>query len=145
MTIDRTPPPQRPPARRGHVAPALEVDHVSAAYGPYRALFDITFSVPAGGITALLGSNGAGKSTVARVVSGLMPSTEGSIRIGGTDVTGTPPTGSPGRAWPTCPRAGASSPTSPSRRTSSWPSASGWDEDDARGAGPGLRGLPDTG
>jgi branched-chain amino acid transport system ATP-binding protein len=64
------------------------VDHVSAAYGPYRALFDISFAVPAGGITALLGSNGAGKSTVARVVSGLMPSTSGTIRAGGKDVTG---------------------------------------------------------
>lgn len=72
------------------MAPALEVDHVSAAYGPYRALFDVSFSVPAGGVTALLGSNGAGKSTVARVVSGLMPSTEGTIRISGKDVTGDP-------------------------------------------------------
>ena len=50
--------------------PALEVDHVSASYGPYRALFDVTFSVPGGGVTALIGSNGAGKSTVARVVTG---------------------------------------------------------------------------
>jgi branched-chain amino acid transport system ATP-binding protein len=68
--------------------PALQVDHVSAAYGPYRALFDVTFTVPAGSITALLGSNGAGKSTVARVVSGLVPSTEGAIRLGGRDITG---------------------------------------------------------
>jgi branched-chain amino acid transport system ATP-binding protein len=68
--------------------PALEVDHVSAAYGPYRALFDISFTVPTGGVIALLGSNGAGKSTVARVVSGLMPSTAGTIRMAGADVTG---------------------------------------------------------
>lgn len=70
--------------------PALEVDHISAAYGPYRALFDVTFTVPAGSITALLGSNGAGKSTVARVVSGLLPSTHGAIRLSGHDVTGQP-------------------------------------------------------
>jgi branched-chain amino acid transport system ATP-binding protein len=70
--------------------PALDVDHVSAAYGPYRALFDISFSVGAGSITALLGSNGAGKSTVARVVSGLVPTTAGSIRVSGRDVTGQP-------------------------------------------------------
>jgi branched-chain amino acid transport system ATP-binding protein len=70
--------------------PALEVDHVSAAYGPYRALFDVTLGVAAGGVTALLGSNGAGKSTVARVISGLMPSTSGAIRMGGKDVTGQP-------------------------------------------------------
>ncbi len=50
---------------------------VSAAYGPYRALFDVSFAVPAGGITALIGSNGAGKSTVARVVTGLLPSSVG--------------------------------------------------------------------
>ncbi|HVB94289.1 MAG TPA: ABC transporter ATP-binding protein [Acidimicrobiales bacterium] len=68
--------------------PALEVDHVSAAYGPYRALFDVAFTVPAGSVTALLGSNGAGKSTVARVVSGLLPSTSGTIRLGGRDITG---------------------------------------------------------
>jgi branched-chain amino acid transport system ATP-binding protein len=69
-------------------APALQVEHVSAAYGPYRALFDVTFAVPAGGIAALIGSNGAGKSTVARVVTGLLASTEGTVRVGGTDVTG---------------------------------------------------------
>ena len=70
--------------------PALEVDHVSAAYGPYRALFDVSFTVPAAGITALLGSNGAGKSTVARVVTGLLPSSAGSIRLSGADITGQP-------------------------------------------------------
>jgi len=70
--------------------PALEVDHISAAYGPYRALFDVTFTVPARSITALLGSNGAGKSTVARVVSGLLPSTHGAIRLSGHEVTGQP-------------------------------------------------------
>jgi branched-chain amino acid transport system ATP-binding protein len=70
--------------------PALEVDRVSASYGPYRALFDVSFTVASGGVTALLGSNGAGKSTVARVVSGLLPSTSGAIRIGGRDVTGKP-------------------------------------------------------
>ena len=43
----------------------LVLQHVSAAYGPYRALFDVSFRVPAGGIVALVGSNGAGKSTVA--------------------------------------------------------------------------------
>ena len=70
--------------------PALAVDHVSAAYGPYRALFDVTFAVPAAGVTALIGSNGAGKSTVARVVTGLLASTQGTIRLGGQDVTGLP-------------------------------------------------------
>lgn len=75
---------------RGAGAPALEVHQVDAAYGPYRALFGVSFVVPAGGVVALLGSNGAGKSTVARVVSGLVPSTSGRILIGGRDVTGLP-------------------------------------------------------
>jgi len=76
------------PPRSG--APALEVDHVSASYGPYRALFDVTFSVPESGVTALIGSNGAGKSTVSRVVTGLLASTTGTIRLSGKDVTGLP-------------------------------------------------------
>lgn len=70
--------------------PALELEGVSAAYGPYRALFDVSFTVPAGGVVALLGANGAGKSTVARVVSGLVATTHGRVRIAGQDVTGRP-------------------------------------------------------
>jgi branched-chain amino acid transport system ATP-binding protein len=80
------------PAAPGTVqaATALEVDHVSASYGPYRALFDVSFTVPSGGVTALIGSNGAGKSTVSRVVTGLLASTAGTIRLSGKDITGLP-------------------------------------------------------
>ena len=63
---------------------------MSAAYGPYRALFDVSFTVTHGGAVALLGSNGAGKSTVARVVTGLLAVTQGTLRIDGADVTGLP-------------------------------------------------------
>lgn len=70
--------------------PALELRNVSAAYGPYRALFDVSLEVPAGGVVALLGSNGAGKSTVARVASGLLPATAGSVWVAGREVTGQP-------------------------------------------------------
>jgi len=66
---------------------ALEFNHVSAAYGPYRALFDVSFRVPAGGVVALLGSNGAGKSTATRTASGLLPASGGSVKVAGTDVT----------------------------------------------------------
>jgi branched-chain amino acid transport system ATP-binding protein len=76
------------PPGTGPAPPALEVDHVSASYGPYRALFDVSFAVPSGGVTALIGSNGAGKSTVSRVVTGLLASTAGAIRLGGRDITG---------------------------------------------------------
>jgi branched-chain amino acid transport system ATP-binding protein len=74
----------------GAAPAALDLDRVSASYGPYRALFSVTFSVPARGVTALIGSNGAGKSTVSRVVTGLLASTEGSIHLNGRDVTGLP-------------------------------------------------------
>jgi branched-chain amino acid transport system ATP-binding protein len=66
---------------------ALGFQRVHAAYGPYRALFGVTFDVPKGGVKALLGSNGAGKSTVARVASGLIPVVSGAITVAGTDVT----------------------------------------------------------
>jgi len=71
-------------------APLLDLQDVCASYGSYRALFGITFKVPARSIVALLGSNGAGKSTVARVVSGLVPAGSGSVKFGGRDILGLP-------------------------------------------------------
>jgi branched-chain amino acid transport system ATP-binding protein len=71
-------------------ASRLELRQVSAGYGPYRALFDVSLEVPVGAIVALLGSNGAGKSTLARVASGLIRPTAGRIRVGGLDVTDQP-------------------------------------------------------
>jgi branched-chain amino acid transport system ATP-binding protein len=68
----------------------LSLENVCAAYGPYRALFDVTFRVPVRGVVALVGSNGAGKSTVARTVTGLVTATSGRISFDGRDVTGLP-------------------------------------------------------
>jgi branched-chain amino acid transport system ATP-binding protein len=68
----------------------LSLQNVSAAYGPYRALFDVSFRVPAGGVLALVGSNGAGKSTVARTVTGLVAATSGRVLFEDRDVTGLP-------------------------------------------------------
>jgi branched-chain amino acid transport system ATP-binding protein len=82
------------PARPTPPAPAdadvLVVNDVCAAYGPYRALFNVSFAVPAGGIVALVGSNGAGKSTVARTISGLVTASSGSITLEGRDITKMP-------------------------------------------------------
>jgi branched-chain amino acid transport system ATP-binding protein len=64
----------------------LELRDVSAGYGPFRAIFDVSFSVPERGVVALLGSNGAGKSTIARVVTGLVPVESGSLRFDGRDI-----------------------------------------------------------
>ncbi len=68
----------------------LSVQHVSAAYGPYRALFDVSFRVPDGGVVALVGSNGAGKSTVARTVTGLVTASVGQIFFAGREISRLP-------------------------------------------------------
>jgi branched-chain amino acid transport system ATP-binding protein len=65
----------------------LRLEQVCAGYGPYRALFDVSFRVPAGAVVALVGSNGAGKSTVARTASGLVVATSGRVLFCGEDVT----------------------------------------------------------
>jgi branched-chain amino acid transport system ATP-binding protein len=70
------------------MTPTLELRAASAAYGPFRALFDVTLSVAPGEAVALLGSNGAGKTTVARVASGLVALTSGSVLVDGKDLTG---------------------------------------------------------
>jgi branched-chain amino acid transport system ATP-binding protein len=75
------------PADGGNGA-VLELDHVCAAYGPFRALFDVSLTVPANTAVALVGPNGAGKTTLARVCSGLLAPTAGTVRLKGTDVTG---------------------------------------------------------
>jgi branched-chain amino acid transport system ATP-binding protein len=71
--------------------PVLELDGVDAAYGPFRALFDVSLAVPVGGAVALLGPNGSGKTTVARVASGLVAPTRGRLLVDGEDLSGRPP------------------------------------------------------
>ena len=71
-------------------APVLELDGVSAAYGPFRALFDVSLAVGERSVTALIGPNGAGKTTVARVCSGLLAPSEGRVLLDGEDITGLP-------------------------------------------------------
>ena len=51
----------RRPARPPTGTTSSPVRNVCAAYGPYRALFDVSFRVPEGGVVALVGSNGAGQ------------------------------------------------------------------------------------
>src|SRR5579863_809957 len=79
-----------PAATGGRRPILLDVRDVSASYGPYRALFSVSFSVNEGEAVALVGANGAGKSTVARVVSGLVPTTRGRILFDGKEVTNRP-------------------------------------------------------
>ena len=67
--------------------PVLELAGVGCSYGPYRALFDVSFTVPQRCAVGLVGPNGAGKTTVARTVSGLVRPSRGSVRLDGGDVT----------------------------------------------------------
>jgi len=69
----------------------LELRNVDAGYGPFRALFDVSLVVPDGGVVALLGANGAGKTTVARVCSGLVVPSDGQVVFDGEDLTARPP------------------------------------------------------
>ena len=68
--------------------PLLELERVDAGYAAFRALFGVSFAVPEGSALALLGSNGSGKTSVARVISGLITPTAGHMRFAGQDVTG---------------------------------------------------------
>ena len=68
----------------------LHLDHVSAGYGPFRALFDVKLTVEPGEAVALLGPNGVGKTTVARVATGLIAPTDGRVVVDGDDMTGAP-------------------------------------------------------
>ncbi len=75
-----------PPPDVATAAPLLEFRNVDAGYGPFRALFDVSLSVRPGSVTALLGSNGAGKTTIARVASGLIRPTAGEVWFAGQRV-----------------------------------------------------------
>ena len=68
----------------------LEVASLELAYGEVPACRDISFNVAEGEIVALIGANGAGKSTTLRGVAGSMLPRKGTILFDGTDVTGLP-------------------------------------------------------
>jgi ABC-2 type transport system ATP-binding protein len=65
---------------------ALTADRLSKNFGSFRAVSEVTFSVPAGAIVGLLGANGAGKSTLIRMLSGILRPTSGRGTVAGFDV-----------------------------------------------------------
>lgn len=65
----------------------LDVRNLAAGYGEVTVLRDISFSVADRSITALIGSNGAGKTTAMRAVAGLLPARSGTIEFAGRDLT----------------------------------------------------------
>lgn len=72
------------------VPSVLQIASVSHAYGAKKALDDVSFSIPAGRFTVLLGLNGAGKTTLFSLISRLYDTQSGSIRIFGEDIRRAP-------------------------------------------------------
>jgi sulfate/thiosulfate transport system ATP-binding protein len=70
---------------------AIEAQRVTKRFGDFVAVEDVSITVPAGSLTALLGPSGSGKSTLLRVISGLEQPDAGRVVIEGSDVTGLPP------------------------------------------------------
>ena len=68
----------------------IEVSHVSRNFGTFRAVNNISFSIPTGQIVGLLGPNGAGKTTTMRMITGFLTPSDGQILIDGIDVTSDP-------------------------------------------------------
>ena len=71
--------------------PVLQLNNVDFSYGHVQVLFGVSFEVKKGEVLALLGTNGAGKSTALRVASGLATADRGVIRLNGRTVTYTTP------------------------------------------------------
>lgn len=68
----------------------IEVSHVSRNFGGFRAVNDISFSIPTGQIVGLLGPNGAGKTTTMRMITGFLAPSDGTILIDGIDISQKP-------------------------------------------------------
>src|SRR5213083_3802385 len=64
----------------------LRVENIETAYGPVRALAGVSFEVDQGKITAVLGANGAGKTSLLRTLSGLVRPRAGRIRFDGREI-----------------------------------------------------------
>lgn len=68
----------------------LELEHVQAGYGPVRVLFDVSFSLQAGEVMALMGRNGMGKTTTVKALMHMIAPTGGRITWQGKNLDGLP-------------------------------------------------------
>lgn len=68
----------------------IEVSHVSRNFGDFRAVNDVSFSIPTGQIVGLLGPNGAGKTTTMRMITGFLAPSNGTITIDGINISENP-------------------------------------------------------
>jgi branched-chain amino acid transport system ATP-binding protein len=70
---------------------ALRLSNVESAYGPIRAIRGVSLQVGRGEIVTVLGSNGAGKSTILKTISGIIDPRKGSVEFDGRDITAQDP------------------------------------------------------
>ena len=64
----------------------IHVEHLTRTYGPLKAVDDVSFTIGPGEIVGLLGHNGAGKTTIMKMLTGFLEPTAGAIRIDGLDL-----------------------------------------------------------
>ena len=83
----RTAPTHRPADDPVGGAPLLEIEDLRAGYGDLQVLHGLSLTVRPGEVVALMGTNGAGKSTTLKTIIGLLRASTGTIRFGGEDVT----------------------------------------------------------
>ena len=69
----------------------LSCENIHTYYGPAHVLFDLSFEVPEASLVALIGRNGAGKSTTLKSIMGLVPPRSGTVRFGGRPIQGLQP------------------------------------------------------
>ncbi len=65
----------------------LDVSHLSRSYGDFKAVDEVSFSIGSGEIVGLLGHNGAGKTTIMKMLSGYLEADSGKIEIAGRDIS----------------------------------------------------------
>src|SRR5207244_7377373 len=71
--------------------PVLKLSNVESAYGPIKAIRGVSLQVRQGEIATVLGSNGAGKTTILKTISGIIDPRKGSIEFKGQDITARDP------------------------------------------------------
>ena len=86
-----TPTPTLPLPGGGSSDILLALANVESAYGPIKAIRGVSLRVRRGEIATVLGSNGAGKSTILKTISGVLDPTRGTVMFKGTDITGHDP------------------------------------------------------
>jgi len=69
---------------------SIKISNVTKLYGKQRALDNVSFEVQSGKIVGLLGPNGAGKTTIMKIITGIIPQTEGEVSVEGIDVMENP-------------------------------------------------------